>query len=452
MTTELDEKTQIEKWKSRYYDSLDQLEVKEATYQKVEETLRSALSHLCIAAGGMAPEIDQQLETLRSDIRDGDDGDQLKASIKKIIDTIDHLEEKQAESIQSSSVSNILSINEVLLQLLERLEVPTESTILVDGLKVRLEQEVDADAWPSLIVDIAEAISGLRKKAQEEIKDVAKFLSQLTERLQELETYFQTEEIEHKSSLEDSQALNEQVQSQVRGIESGVQEAADLDQVKLLIQQRMETISSNLEQFVKHEEQRNHNAKKRTEALTDRLQTLEKESAQLRVNMHKEREAALKDALTGLFNRLAYDERMEHEYSRWKRYKAPLSILVADVDFFKKINDTFGHKAGDKVLQTIAQTMNESVRETDMVARYGGEEFVVIMPNTTIDNAVAVANKLRTEVEKLKFHYKNDPVSITVSCGVSEFSHEDLSDDVFERADQALYEAKNSGRNRCVAK
>ncbi|MCF6235993.1 MAG: diguanylate cyclase [Gammaproteobacteria bacterium] len=452
MSIELDEKTQIEKWKDKYYDSLDQLEAKEATYQKVEETLRSALSHLCIAAMGMAPNADKQLEVLRCNIRDGDDGNQLKASIKKIIDTLDHFEEKQSNTTGLSSTSNILSINEVLLQLLERLEGSAESAALITGLKVRLEQEVDTDTWPALIVDIAEAISGLRKKAQEEIKEVAEFLSQLTTRLQELEEYFQVEKIEHKSSLEDSLILNERVQSQVRGIENSVQEAADLDQVKLLIQKRMETISSNLEQFVKHEEQRNHDANKRTEILTNRLKTLEQESAQLRVSIHKEREAALKDTLTGLFNRLAYDERIEQEYLRWQRYQNPLSILVADVDFFKKINDTFGHKAGDKVLQVIAQKMEESVRGTDMVARYGGEEFVFIMPNTAVDNAMAVANKLRTEIEKLQFHYRDKPVNITISCGVSEFSNDDQPDTVFERADQALYEAKNSGRNCCVAK
>lgn len=452
MPAELDEKTQIEKWKDKYYDSLDQLEAKEATYQRVEETLRSALSHLCIAAMGIAPEVDQRLKMLRDDIRNGDDGDALKASIKKVIDIIDHLEEKQSAATEPSSTSNILSINEVLLQLLERLEVSAESTDLINDLKIRLEQEVDTDTWPSLIVDIAEAISGLRKKAQEEIKDVAEFLSQLTTRLQELEEYFQVEKIEHKSSLEDSLALNKEVQSQVRGIGNRVKEAADLDQVKLLIQERMETISSSLEQFIKHEEQRNNDANRRAAILSDRLKALEQESAQLRVSIHKEREAALKDTLTGLFNRMAYDERVEHEYLRWQRYQTPLSMLMADVDFFKKINDTFGHKAGDKVLQVIAKKMEDSVRKTDMVARYGGEEFVVIMPNTATDNAMAVANKLRTEIEKLQFHYKSDPVNITISCGVSEFSQDDRPDDVFERADQALYDAKNSGRNCCVSK
>jgi len=147
---------------------------------------------------------------------------------------------------------------------------------------------------------------------------------------------------------------------------------------------------------------------------------------------------------------MAYEERSEQEYARWKRYRAPLSLIVVDIDFFKKINDNFGHVAGDKVLKTIAQLMDESVRETDFLARYGGEEFVIIMTDTGADDALNVADKLRVAVENCGFHYRGESVPITISCGIAEFKNKnDTTGSVFERADVALYKAKDSGRNRC---
>ena len=156
------------------------------------------------------------------------------------------------------------------------------------------------------------------------------------------------------------------------------------------------------------------------------------------------------DVLTGIPNRLAYEKKVAEEVARWKRFGHPLSVAVWDVDFFKKVNDTFGHKAGDKVLKTIAQLLNERIRETDFLARYGGEEFVMLLPGTKEEETLRLVNDLREKVASCGFHYHGDPVSITVSCGVSCFRENDNLETVFERADQALYRAKRNGRNQCV--
>ena len=156
------------------------------------------------------------------------------------------------------------------------------------------------------------------------------------------------------------------------------------------------------------------------------------------------------DPLTQLPNRLAYDQRSQQEYARWKRYNNTLLIMVWDIDLFKQVNDTYGHQAGDKVLKVVATTLRKNLRETDFVARFGGEEFVSLMPETSLGGGFKVAEKIRATVEKLEFHYRGSNVQVTISCGISLFMENDTRESAFARADKALYQAKEQGRNRCV--
>jgi diguanylate cyclase len=164
--------------------------------------------------------------------------------------------------------------------------------------------------------------------------------------------------------------------------------------------------------------------------------------------MADERRQAQLDPLTGIHNRLAFDERINSEIQRSKRYEEPFSLLVVDIDLFKKINDSFGHLAGDKVLKALAKRLEKNVRDVDLVARYGGEEFVILLPNTTLAAAHLVAEKTRAIVERAGFHHDGQPVAVTVSGGISQFRHEDDAASLFKRADDALYAAKKAGRNR----
>jgi diguanylate cyclase len=158
---------------------------------------------------------------------------------------------------------------------------------------------------------------------------------------------------------------------------------------------------------------------------------------------------ALLDTVTGLPNRLAYEERIEQELARWKRFGNPLTILIWDVDDFKSINDRFGHQAGDKALRVIAQSLKARLRETDFIARFGGEEFVCLLCGTQDEEALGVAQEMRSSVESNGFHSQGKPVPVTISCGVATFREGDTLDGVFSRADKALYRAKKAGKNRC---
>jgi diguanylate cyclase (GGDEF)-like protein len=152
------------------------------------------------------------------------------------------------------------------------------------------------------------------------------------------------------------------------------------------------------------------------------------------------------DALTGLFNRYKFSELFVSTYKTMMLRDSKMSLILLDIDFFKKVNDTYGHNNGDRVLIQVANALHHIIRNIDIVCRWGGEEFVVLLPTASIENAIAIAEKIRVYVENMEIP---EVGKITVSCGVSEVEYEDNMKRVIERADKALYLAKNSGRN-CV--
>ena len=159
------------------------------------------------------------------------------------------------------------------------------------------------------------------------------------------------------------------------------------------------------------------------------------------------------DMLTALPNRAAFEERLHEELERWKRFRTPVSMLVWDIDRFKKINDTYGHRAGDRVLREVANCFANRLRASDFIARIGGEEFCTLLVGTETEAALRVANELREAVAGLKLLFHGQPVRVTVSCGVTSLRDSDGADGgtIFERADAALYRAKDGGRNLCIA-
>ena len=157
------------------------------------------------------------------------------------------------------------------------------------------------------------------------------------------------------------------------------------------------------------------------------------------------------DALTNLNNRRQFEVRLKQEIATTKRQKNPLCAMMVDIDFFKKVNDTYGHASGDAVLRTVASIIKEHLRESDIPSRYGGEEFADLLPYTHIEEAKIVGERLRKAVETTPIPIDKKNINVTISMGLAEFSPQETGEDLFKRADSALYEAKESGRNRvCV--
>ena len=156
------------------------------------------------------------------------------------------------------------------------------------------------------------------------------------------------------------------------------------------------------------------------------------------------------DSLTGLFNRRAFEKKIDEEFERANRYGHPLSLLILDIDNFKSINDTYGHHGGDATLVKISETLRNKTRQSDFSSRYGGEEFVLILPETDQDSALRVATKIHEEIKSSTFGTATSEFFLTVSIGLSSTSTKDYANwnQMLEDADQALYEAKNKGKNR----
>ncbi|MFU8837260.1 MAG: GGDEF domain-containing protein [Thiohalomonadaceae bacterium] len=343
-----------------------------------------------------------------------------------------------------------LSSTELMLRLLERLEIPSDLEEEANRIRETLEGPNATEQMEQVITAIADLISEMRHRVLNEKNEIEVFLNQLTERLREIDEGFQENVTSQRAAYAGGQRLNTEVDREIGVIEQTVSQAQDLDGLKVRIAERVDTIRQHMQQFRQDQDQRLAQAETQVRALSMRLDGMHKESEALRQRVKQQRDLAMVDPLTGVPNRLAYNERLAMEYTRWRRYGHELVLSVWDVDRFKQINDTYGHQAGDKVLTVIARLLVKQVRETDFVARFGGEEFVLIMPETGLDGALKVAEHLRQSVEQCEFHFRGKRVPITISSGISLFQQDDTPEQVFARADAALYKAKAAGRNRCL--
>ena len=159
-----------------------------------------------------------------------------------------------------------------------------------------------------------------------------------------------------------------------------------------------------------------------------------------------------RDGLTRIYNRQSFEERLVYEIKRRRRYNHDLSLLMVDLDHFKQVNDTYGHKAGDMVLKRVGEILTDTFRGTDLAARYGGEEFVVLLPHTTEEDAWTLAERVREAIQASRFHFDGHDFVVTASIGVASVEAGALTkdDDLIIKADKALYEAKHNGRNMVV--
>lgn len=160
---------------------------------------------------------------------------------------------------------------------------------------------------------------------------------------------------------------------------------------------------------------------------------------------------SITDELTGLSNRRCFDATFEKEFLRASRYKNKLTLVMFDIDYFKSVNDTYGHQCGDYILKQISNAALQTFRKTDTVFRYGGEEFVVILTETDINQAIIPLERFRKTVQTLALNYQGQDVNVTVSIGACQLTSDMSSKEEFlQKTDEALYEAKNSGRNKTV--
>jgi diguanylate cyclase len=348
-------------------------------------------------------------------------------------------------------MATLQSVTELVAGMLERIDIAAERRPQMVGLRDRVLRVTTSVDLAGVLRETADLVNRQRVQLQNEKAEIERLLQQVTTRLDEIANYLTRETEDQQAARASSVTLNDAMLSEVRSLDARVQQATDLATLQRQVRNQLDAISRHLHDFLSREHSRQDAYRDRSEQLRRRIDELEQETRSLNLSLQEKHRQATTDALTGIPNRLAYEQRIDLEYLRWKRAPSPLCIAAWDIDRFKAINDTYGHTGGDKVLSVVGQFFVKNLRRTDFIARYGGEEFTMILVGAAAADALRLTEGLRLSIQNLGFHYHGKPVQITVSCGVAEFRTGDLPEDVFQRADKALYKAKEQGRNCCVA-
>jgi len=334
------------------------------------------------------------------------------------------------------------SINAELQQLILELDVGKAYIEKLEKIRLAISNELDPSKLPHYCLSI---INIVIESTREERRDSRQFLYSLNDSLTEFYLNFTktAKTVGIRLKEQDDALLN--IQKQAELLKDNSESAKDLNSLR----QTVVDYANNLQKMLENKEHQDiQQFSQQFQGMVKQVKALQNETKSYQQTLKQQRKQQHIDFLTKIPNRAAWSERLEIEVVRFKRHKKPLIIAIIDIDAFKRINDNYGHLAGDKVLNVIAQTLQKSIRNTDFIARFGGEEFSLLLPETSQQQAAQIVNELIKVIEKISFKFKKKPLTVTVSIGFTEYVINDEIDDAFGRADKALYHAKNNGKNQ----
>lgn len=436
----------IKKELSDYLTQLPQRSKKVRLYpallQQLAKIQQQALNEIEQPKTGLFDKILGSKTSAKIDDANGENDDGLIADLPPMID----LSSASVEPLRSYLTTEYSAqIILVLNQFFTSLENETVIKNKVEAMRRKLEQGVSADSLVPLLDSVRDLVMEAYLAANQAF---ATYLKNVNQELAEIYMLLGGAVKNTQTEREASRKLQDDVMREMNDLESTAASATDINQLKDTVKSQL----GNIRQVIDHYQQTDQAQQflaEQLQTLGAKIKTMEVEAEKNRTTLEAHRQKALHDPLTELPNREAYNERASAEVQRWQRYGRPLTIAIFDIDHFKRINDTYGHQAGDRVIKVIGRSIAKRLREVDFFCRYGGEEFVALMPETDSATALAVLEKVRDAIANAAFNYKDQPMSITLSVGLTEFRTNDSLESAFERADQALYTAKSNGRNRC---
>jgi diguanylate cyclase len=481
-------------WKEKYLQELESAENREKQWKAERNTLERMLVRTSLASEGQTPELDRLLERIRKDLRknrvDVDAWKELQDQIDRQVALLDERESandkkpsffsrksREPEPQQQQQQTNpepppestepresapgneqdiednaqrlriARRVGQLLGQMLSQVSLEPAAEARARSLQQSLLASNDWEELREGLNHVAELVIAAVTRSKREFED---FLKRLDERLELLREHFSAQSSAQSGRLHASEDLDREIREEIERVGQRLQESDNLQDLKQSVSRHLASIGQAVGRFRTQESERERALSGQLEAMQEKVAAMEAHSEQMQEQVRKERLRAMTDLLTELPNREAWQERLSFEYNRWQRYRHPLTVGVLDIDLFKRINDSYGHKAGDRVLQLVAREFRERLRTTDFVARFGGEEFVVLFPETEPADARSVVDKLREHVGKLPFHFRGEPVTVTFSAGLAGFVAGDTEESVFDRADRALYQAKDAGRDRVM--
>ncbi|MFQ3229027.1 GGDEF domain-containing protein [Reinekea sp.] len=302
--------------------------------------------------------------------------------------------------------------------------------------------------WNTLDRLASKIITLLQDRVSAEKEQFEVYLAQLNLKLKRINDIVESDSKTLDEIKQINIDFNSTINQQMIDARHKIDNHSELKLLKSDLLQSLDAITSRLEAYQHSYSDKLLNLHESKTEMNGHIQSLEKENLALLKELTKERKMSLIDPLTQLPNRLGFERRLAEELTRAERYNQPISIAILDIDFFKRINDDFGHLVGDKVLKIMAKEMKEVSRGSDFLARFGGEEFILLLPQTNLEDAYIAVDKIRQRIESRPFHFQNKPVPITISGGVSEKLADEETSAWIHRADLALYESKENGRNK----
>ncbi|WP_019025942.1 GGDEF domain-containing protein [Colwellia piezophila] len=328
-------------------------------------------------------------------------------------------------------------------------DLPLSNSHMSDLLAIKKKLLVDSSQGEVLqhVIDIFDVIVADFKDEQNSAKN---FLTRLSATLSTVQSAVKETIVIQRDNQNTNDKINKKLQVQLIEMTDSVERASSLNQVKEDINEKLQFIASTLEQKSKFEQQSQQKLADKLQDMSAKVEQLEAQSKIFEEKLANQQKRSMQDALTKLGNRAAFDEYFAKAMVRFHHKPFELALVVLDIDDFKKINDNYGHTAGDKTLQVIANTILNHVSKDVFVGRYGGEEFVLIYSKIQEKALIAELSVLNKYVARLPFKFKSNKVSITFSIGATHIRADDNIHIAFERADEAMYKAKKSGKNQVV--
>jgi diguanylate cyclase len=334
---------------------------------------------------------------------------------------------------------------------LDAIEPPDEFAPRFEAIKEQLAVDLQPDRLIAALCDIVDVLIDMWQQIKEERQEWDVFLNQLNVRFQELNKSLEGTEQQTMSAYYDGRKAESALERQVEDMQARLHQSSNVEQMKTYLHQRVSVMRAQLEDSQGKGAQLFASLQGQLNILTTTIRQMEEESNEFRRRYEQGEVEVLVDPLTGIASQLAFDQRLEQEFLRWKRYGSPMIIQLWSVDDFASLKDTYGAKVANKALQLIAKVMETTLREVDFIARRGGGQFVVLLPETKLENGQWVADRICRAVASSAFHHRGAPVPITMCCGYTDAREQDVPESMLQRAESALTQATSQGKNRYCA-
>jgi diguanylate cyclase (GGDEF)-like protein len=335
------------------------------------------------------------------------------------------------------------TIKRIMIPLLEDFYPMTEDlSVKARSIDVQCSEEMAQGDLEEPINFYLRFVEALKEKISEDFSGISTTFLSLLDHVKELEKTLTTE-FGGEDRIKEIEYFEMKVNAEVGSIVDSFNLHKTIAEIKSLVIQKIENIKKLVTRKKEEERQRSRSAQEKMKKLSQRILQAERDAREMGKKAERFQLAAMKDGLTGLYNRNAFDAKIQETLKAFNEIGEPFSIILFDVDRFKEINDTFGHVAGDKVLKKVAQCLKESFRKNDFIARYGGDEFVVAIERLTREMARERVLNFRKALKKRRFtsHARGD-VTLTVSAGIALAMDGDTLESLIERADKAMYASK----------